>query len=106
MERITLTEAQKAQIMAKLAEYHDETGRFDIDIKLDGELTVNANGRVEIETDTEYDYYGLVYDVIETSRYAEVELTGWRYDPATDDEVEVEVDADTKRKANEYLNAA
>ena len=106
MERITLTEAQKAQILAKLAEYHDETGSFDIDIDLDGELTVNAKGLVEVEVETEYDYYGLVYDISEKSRYAEVELTGWRYDPATDDEVEVEVDEDTLHKANEYLNAA
>jgi len=87
--------------MASLAEYHDESGRFDIDIDLDGNLTVNAKGRVEIETETEYDYYGLVYDIFETSRYAEVELTA--YD---EDGNEYEVDADTKNKTTQYLNAA
>lgn len=101
MDKITLTEAQKAQIMASLAEYRDETGHFDIDIALDGDITVKAKGLVEIETETEYDYYGLVYNVFETHRYAEVELTAFDENATC-----YSVDEDTQRKAEQLLNAA
>ena len=98
MERITLTEAQKAQIMAKLAEYHDESGRFDIDFDIDGDLTVNAKGKVEIETETEDDYFNGTGAVIETSRWAEVNLT------AIDNDGNVyEIDS---TEADKFLNAA
>ncbi len=98
MEKITLTEAQKAQVMAKLAEYHDENGCFDIDIDIDGDLTVKARGRVEIETENEYDYYNGTSECFETSRWAEVELTAFDEDGNA-----YEVDA---TEADRFLNAA
>ena len=97
MEKITLTEAQRAQILAKLAEYHDENVTFDVDIDIDGDLTVNAKGRVEIETETEYDYYNGTNECIETSRWAEVELTAYDEDGNA-----YEVDA---TEADNFLNA-
>lgn len=100
MKTITLTKAQKSQIMASLAKYHEDGGRFDIDIDIDGGITVRAQGTVEIETEKEDDYFNGTGACIETSRWAEVTLTAFKEDG------EVELDKDIEREVEEYLNAA
>ena len=104
MNKITLTEAQKAQIMAALAEYHNEKGAFDFDIDIDDNIVVNAKGRVDFEGYIEDDFtcgYGNgTGGWIETYRSASVILTAY------DGDGEVEIDREIEKEAQEYLNAA
>lgn len=109
MEKITLTEAQKAQIIERLASYHDSTDTFDFEIEFaDDDLLVNVKGFVETHEYCEDDYtcgYGNGTGAwVEDYRNAGVELTGQKYDPATDEYVDVEIDDDGD--AENYLNAA
>lgn len=103
MKKITLSEAQKNEIMSRLADIHDENGRFDIEIELD-EITVKAKGEVELDGYIEDDYHcGYMNGTgawVETYRSATVEIT------AFDEDGEVEIDTEIEDEIYKYLNAA
>ena len=99
MKKLTLSEAQKREIMSRLAEVHDEDGGFDIEIELDG-ITINAKGSIELDGYKEYDYFNGTGAWVETYRSASVELT------AFDEDGEVEIDIEIENEIYKYLNAA
>ena len=99
MKKLTLSEAQKREIMSRLAEVHDEDGGFDIEIELDG-ITINAKGSIELDGYKEDDYFNGTGAWVETYRSASVELT------AFDEDGEVEIDIEIENEIYKYLNAA
>ncbi len=99
MKKLTLSEAQKREIMSRLAEVHDEDGGFDIEIELDG-ITINAKGSIELDGYKEDDYFNGTGAWVETYRSASVELT------AFDEDGEVEIGIEIENEIYKYLNAA
>lgn len=103
MKKLTLSEAQKREILSQLAEVHDEDGGFDIDIELDG-ITINAKGSIELDGYIEDDYHcGYMNGTgawVETYRSASVEVK------AFDEDGEVEIDIEIENEIYKYLNAA
>ena len=99
MKKLTLSEAQKREIMSRLAEVHDEDGGFDIEIELDG-ITINAKGSIELDGYKEDDYFNGTGAWVETYRSASVELT------AFDEDGEVEIDIEIENEIYKYINAA
>ena len=99
MKKLTLSEAQKHEIMSRLAEVHDEEGSFDIEIELDG-IAINAKGSIELDGYKEDDYFNGTGAWVETYRSASVELT------AFDEDGEVEIGIEIENEIYKYLNAA
>lgn len=99
MKKLTLSEAQKREIMSRLAEVHDEDGGFDIEIELDG-ITINAKGSIELDGYKEDGYFNGTGAWVETYRSASVELT------AFDEDGEVEIGIEIENEIYKYLNAA
>ena len=99
MKKLTLSEAQKHEIMSRLAEVHDEDGGVDIEIELDG-ITINAKGSIELDGYKEDDYFNGTGAWVETYRSASVELT------AFDEDGEVEIGIEIENEIYKYLNAA
>ena len=106
MRTIELTQAQVDTIISKLAEVHDSSDNFSVEIDVDDELTVTAEGFVEIDGYVEDDYYNGTGAFVETYRNASVTLTGWTYNQATDDDEEVAIGSESEKKVCDYLNAA
>ena len=96
MKTIELTKEQREKVIRELAGIHDEDGRFDFDIDMDG-ITINAKGRIELDGYHEDDTYAW----IETYRAASVDLTA--YD---DNGNEYEIDKESNNIIDNYLNAA
>lgn len=109
MRTIELTQAQVDAIIGKLAEVHDTSDSFNIDIDID-ELSVTAEGNVEIdgyvEDDAHCGYMNGTGAYVETYRNADVTLTGWVYNPFNEEIEEVEIDSESVKKVSDYLNAA
>lgn len=105
MDYIELTDQQISKVIYNLAEEHDTNGKFVVDIQIDDELDVTAEGWVEIEGYVEDGQNG-TGAFVETHRRAHVELTGWAYDHLTEDEVEVEIAPESVKVIDRYLNAA
>lgn len=105
MRTIELTQAQVDAICNKLAEVHDTSDSFNIDIDID-ELSVTAEGIIEIDGYVEDDYYNGTGAYVETYRNADVTLTGWVYNPFNEEIEEVEIDSESVKKVSDYLNAA
>ena len=105
MDYIELTDQQISKVIYNLAEEHDTNGKFVVDIHVDDELDVTAEGWVEIEGYVEDGQNG-TGAFVETHRRAHVELTGWAHDHLTEDEVEVEIGHESIAKVEKYLNAA
>ena len=100
MKKIELTKEQREQVISELAEIHDEKGRFDIEIELDG-ITINAKGSIEIDGYCEDDYYTGTGAGVETFRDVSIELTA--YDENGN---EYEIDKESNIIIDKYLNAA
>ena len=100
MKKITLSEAQKSVLMNGLAEIHDEDGRFDINIEIDEEITINAKGWLELDGYREDDYYNGTGAWVETGRAANIDLTAYENGEP------VELDKEIEKEAHKYLNAA
>jgi hypothetical protein len=109
MRTIELTQAQVDAICNKLAEVHDTSDSFNIDIDID-ELSVTAEGNVEIdgyiEDDAHCGYMKGTGAYVETYRNASVTLTGWVYNPFNEEIEEVEIASESVKKVSDYLNAA
>ena len=109
MRTIELTQAQVDAICNKLAEVHDTSDSFNIDIDID-ELSVTAEGYVEldgyVEDDHHCGYMNGTGAYIETYRNANVTLTGLVYNPFNEEVEEVEIASESVKKVYDYLNAA
>lgn len=105
MRTIELTKEQVDAINCKLAEVHDTDGNFNIDIDID-ELSITAEGFVEIDGYVEDDYYNGTGAYVETHRSASVTLSGWCYNPFNEEVEEVEIAKESVKKVEKYLNAA
>lgn len=105
MRTIELTTAQVDKIIERLADVHDVDDNFNIDVELD-ELSVTAEGFVEIDGYVEDDYYRGTGGYVETYRNASVTLTGWVYNPFNEEIEEVEIGRDSQRRIENYLKAA
>jgi hypothetical protein len=103
MKKITLSEAQKREIMSKLAEVHNTTGKFGVQIDMDN-YTFIIDGWVEIDGYVEDDYFNGTGAFVETYRNAKVTITGWLYNPYNNHVEDLEIE-DVKEFEN-YLNAA
>lgn len=109
MKKITLTEAQIAQIKESLEQYHDCTDKFDFEIDFtDDNLAVQVKGWIEVESYCEDDYhcgYGKGTGAwVESYRNADVELTGEQYDD--NGSTKVSIADESIKEIYEYLNAA
>ena len=109
MRTIELTQAQVDAICNRLAEVHDTSDSFNIDIDID-ELSVTAEGNVEIdgyvEDDAHCGYMNGTGAYVETYRNADVTLTGLIYNPFNEEIEEVEIASESVKKVSDYLNAA
>ena len=106
MRTIELTKQQLDVVINSLADAHDTNDNFSVEIEVDDELTVIAEGFVEIYGYVEDDYYRGTGGYVEAYRNAGVTLTGWTIDRLTEDDEEVEIGAESVKKVEEYLNAA
>ena len=105
MEKITLTAAQKARIIERLADYHDGVQDFEFDEDFGGgEIAVTVRGWIETRCHCEDDRENGTGAWVEDYRSADVTITGQRYDPATNDLTDVEID--DGGEAYRFLNAA
>ena len=99
MKKLTLSEAQKREIMSRLAEVHGENGDFDLDIELDS-ITINVKGSIELDGYEENSYFNGTGAWVETYRSASVDVK------AFDEDGEVEIDIEIENEIYKYLNAA
>ena len=104
MKTIELTQAQRESIINALTEAHDICDKFSVDVEFD-ELTVTAEGWVDIRGHVEDDYY-CGYDngtggFVEDYRVASVTLTAYDENGTAYD-----VDKESNIIIDKYLNAA
>ena len=96
-----LTNTQIETITSKLVGLgNDET--FDFDVDVTDELQVNVAGYLNISGYRENGTGAFV----ETDRHADVQLTGWQYNPITEDEEEVEIEDESVQEVYKYLMSA
>jgi len=105
MTQIILTEQQLDTIKDRLSAVHNESDTFSVEICFD-DITIVADGWVEIEGYEENDYHRGTGGFVETFRSASVQLTGWAYDHITEEETEVEIAPESVKVIDQYLNAA
>ncbi len=102
---ITLTKTQIEAITSKLAGLgNNETFNFDVDVT--DELQVNVEGYLNITGYREDDPQNGTGAFVETGRRADVQLTGWQYNPRTEDIEEVAIDDESVKEVYNYLMAA
>ena len=104
---VILTEDQIKALQNKLT---DADGKFYVEVVFDNGLTVQAEGYLWIhgyvEDEFHVGYHNATNAWVETGRDVSVELTGWQVDPITEEDVEVEIAAESVKKIEEFLNAA
>ena len=104
---VILTEDQIKALKNKLT---DADGNFYVEVVFDNGLTVQAEGYLWIhgyvEDEFHVGYHNATNAWVETGRDVSVELTGWQVDPITEEDVEVEIAAESVKKIEEFLNAA
>lgn len=103
---VTLTKEQLDEIKKKLK---DADGEFCVEVEFDG-LMVSAEGYLRIygyvEDEAHVGYDNATDAWVETGRDVSVELTGWQVDPATEEDIEVEIAPESVKEVYDWLNAA
>lgn len=107
MKTLPLTKLQVDAICKQLDDaVSGIDGKFDIDVELDENITVNVRGQVETDGYYEDDYFNGTGAWVETYRDVTLDVTAKAYDEKTNTETDYMIDPESEKAIYDYLAAA